>query len=125
MTRTFRGYDPSSLPILKSVGGQAGDVARGAMRELSLAPVDRKPFERAQLHGTPIGETVEQSLCQRMYQFPCSVDGEGWAFRRHRAAREGLASKKLWLAVRSFCSGHGIDDAYACHVSTNLPTCQP
>ena len=87
------------LPILKSVGGQAGDVARGAMRELSLAPVDRKPFERAQLHGTPIGETVEQSLCVNgCISFPVLSTGKaghsgGACCARRAIVKEALACR--------------------------------
>jgi hypothetical protein len=60
-----------------------------------------------------IGETVEQSLRQRLYQFRCSIEGKSGHSGGVTLRAEGYHQKKLWLAVRSFPLGYGVDDVFA------------
>jgi hypothetical protein len=60
-----------------------------------------------------IGETVDQSLHQRLYQLQRSLGGETGHSGGTTLRAKGYHRKPLWLAIRSFPSGYGLDDAFA------------
>ena len=61
-----------------------------------------------------IGETVDQSLHQRLYQLHRSMfNGKAGHSGGATLRAKGYHRKRLWLAIRSFPLGYGIDDAFA------------
>jgi hypothetical protein len=62
-----------------------------------------------------IGETVDQSLRQRLYQLHCSMQGKGGHSGGTMLRVKGYHRKRLWLAIRSFPLGYGLDGAFAKH----------
>ncbi len=60
-----------------------------------------------------IGETVDQTLHKRLYQLTRCIHGKKGHSGGITLRRKGYDRKKLWLAIRSFPLGYGIDDTFA------------
>jgi hypothetical protein len=61
-----------------------------------------------------IGETVDQSLRERLYQLRRSIfHGNSGHAGGVTLRTKGYHCKRLWLAIRSFPLGYGIEDAFA------------
>ena len=64
-------------------------------------------------HVVYIGETVDQNLNKRLYQFTRSIAGKPGHSGGQTLRTEGLHERRLWLSIRSFPLGYGLDDAFA------------
>jgi hypothetical protein len=71
-----------------------------------------------------IGETVEQKLDQRLYQLRRSIRGKAGHSGGTTLRAKGYHRKRLWLAIRSFPLGYGLDDAFAQSFRLKLMTTQ-
>jgi len=60
-----------------------------------------------------IGETVDQTLDQRLDQFNCSLDGRPGHSGGATLKKKGIPRRKLWLSIRSFPLGYGMEDGFA------------
>ena len=60
-----------------------------------------------------IGETVDQSLYKRLYQLHCSIEGRAGHSGGTTLRAKGYHQKRLWLSIRSFPLGYGLDNAFA------------
>jgi hypothetical protein len=60
-----------------------------------------------------IGETVDQSLHQRLYQLCRSLQDKGGHSGGTSLRAKRYHRKRLWFAIRSFPLGYGLDDAFA------------
>jgi hypothetical protein len=61
-----------------------------------------------------IGETVDQSLRQRLHQLHRSMSrGKGGHSGGITLRVKGYSRSRLWLAIRGFPLGYGLDDAFA------------
>lgn len=81
-----------------------------------IAHSNRKPHGVAIIDKSVvyIGETVEQNLRHRLYQLNRSLlTNKGGHSGGTTLRAKGYHHKKLWLAIRGFPLGYGIDDAFA------------
>jgi hypothetical protein len=60
-----------------------------------------------------IGETVDQSLRQRLYQLLHSIGGKGGHSGGDTLRAKSYHRRRLWLAIRSFPLSYGVDDDFA------------
>jgi 5-methylcytosine-specific restriction protein A len=60
-----------------------------------------------------IGETVDQTLDKRLYQFNFSLDGRPGHSGGATLKEKGIHRRKLWLSIRSFPLGYGMKDGFA------------
>lgn len=61
-----------------------------------------------------IGETVEQNLRKRLYQFHCSIGGKSRHSGGDTLRGKGYRSMEgLWVCIRSFPLGYGLEDEFA------------
>lgn len=60
-----------------------------------------------------IGETVDQSLHHRLYQLHRSAEGKGGHSGGLTLRAKGYDRKTLWVAIRSFPLGYGLEDGFA------------
>jgi hypothetical protein len=83
-------------------------IAHSIRRPLQMSIIDKRVVY--------IGETVDQSLSQRLYQLHCSMGGRGGHSGGTTLRAKGYHRKRLWLSIRSFPLGYGLDDAFAKHL---------
>jgi hypothetical protein len=81
-------------------------IADCASRPARMSIVDRRVVY--------IGETVDQNLHKRLYQFNCSLNGRGGHAGGDTLKKKGLSRHKLWLSIRSFPLRYGPKDKFAC-----------
>jgi len=60
-----------------------------------------------------IGETVDQTLHKRLYQFNCSLDGRSGHSGGATLRKKNVPRRRLWLSVRSFPLAYQLDDQFA------------
>ena len=60
-----------------------------------------------------IGETVSQNLHKRLYQLHRSLKGKPGHGGGARLRKKEFHRKKLWLSIRSFPLGYGLEDEFA------------
>jgi hypothetical protein len=78
-------------------------IADCASRPARMSIVDRRVVY--------IGETVDQNLHKRLYQFNCSLKGRGG--HAGGDTLKGRFRHKSWLSIRSFPLGYGLEGEFA------------
>jgi len=80
-------------------------IASSSQRPKGISIIDKRVVY--------IGETVDQNLHRRLYQLQRSLEGGTGHSGGVTLRVKGYHRKRLWLAIRSFPLGYGLDDAFA------------